>query len=257
MDPTGAMWLSVDPMWEKNHGITPYNYCLGNPVKLVDPDGNIPIPVIIWGIFEIGSTIYDYYDAYNTLTDDNASNFDKGASTAGVIAGFFLPGGGYGTISKQLYKVGNRTFKTLEASQRYLNVLREFGGKSKIADALWDSGKKGMGNNKLRDALGLVKGDKRQAHHLIPRELIEKNKTLQDAIEEGFDFNGKINGIALNTSKHSGSHLNYTSKIEELIEIANSNKTLKTAKSKMEWVANKARNLINESEGKINNIFDE
>jgi len=117
--------------------------------------------------------------------------------------------------------------------------------------------KKGMGNNKLRDALGLVKGDKRQAHHLIPRELIEKNKMVRDAIEEGFDFNGKINGIALGPSKHSGFHPNYTSKIEELIEIANSNKTLKTAKSKMEWVANKARNLINESEGTINNIFDE
>ena len=40
LDPTGAMWLSVDPMWEKYAGMTPYNYCMGNPVKLVDPDGN-------------------------------------------------------------------------------------------------------------------------------------------------------------------------------------------------------------------------
>ena len=39
LDPTGAMWLSVDPMWEKYAGMTPYNYCMGNPVKLVDPDG--------------------------------------------------------------------------------------------------------------------------------------------------------------------------------------------------------------------------
>ena len=40
LDPTGAMWLSVDPMWEKYAGMSPYNYCMGNPVKLVDPDGN-------------------------------------------------------------------------------------------------------------------------------------------------------------------------------------------------------------------------
>ena len=39
LDPTGAMWLSVDPMWEKYAGMSPYNYCAGNPVKLVDPDG--------------------------------------------------------------------------------------------------------------------------------------------------------------------------------------------------------------------------
>lgn len=39
LDPTGAMWLSVDPMWEKYAGMSPYNYCMGNPVKMVDVDG--------------------------------------------------------------------------------------------------------------------------------------------------------------------------------------------------------------------------
>ena len=47
LDPTGAMWLSVDPLFEKYAGMSPYNYCSGNPVKMVDPDGrhtivNIP-----------------------------------------------------------------------------------------------------------------------------------------------------------------------------------------------------------------------
>jgi len=39
LDPTGGMWLSVDPMWEKNIDATPYNYCHGNPITMVDPDG--------------------------------------------------------------------------------------------------------------------------------------------------------------------------------------------------------------------------
>ncbi|MCQ2217748.1 MAG: hypothetical protein MJZ33_04585 [Paludibacteraceae bacterium] len=39
LDLTGAMWLSVDPLFEKYAGMSPYNYCAGNPVKLVDPDG--------------------------------------------------------------------------------------------------------------------------------------------------------------------------------------------------------------------------
>ena len=32
-------WLSVDPMADKYPGISPYNYCMWNPVKLIDPDG--------------------------------------------------------------------------------------------------------------------------------------------------------------------------------------------------------------------------
>ena len=39
LNPMDAMWLSVDPLFEKYVGMSPYNYCAGNPVKLVDPDG--------------------------------------------------------------------------------------------------------------------------------------------------------------------------------------------------------------------------
>ena len=39
LNPTNGMWLSVDPLFEKYVGMSPYNYCAGNPVKLVDPDG--------------------------------------------------------------------------------------------------------------------------------------------------------------------------------------------------------------------------
>ena len=38
-DPRTAAWLSQDPMAEKYYGITPYTYCTGNPVTLVDPTG--------------------------------------------------------------------------------------------------------------------------------------------------------------------------------------------------------------------------
>ena len=38
-------WLSVDPMADKYPGLSPYAYCGWNPVRLVDPDGNRPIPL--------------------------------------------------------------------------------------------------------------------------------------------------------------------------------------------------------------------
>ena len=34
-----TMWLSVDPLADKYPSISPYAYCMWNPVKLVDPDG--------------------------------------------------------------------------------------------------------------------------------------------------------------------------------------------------------------------------
>ncbi|MEE1258653.1 MAG: RHS repeat-associated core domain-containing protein [Paludibacteraceae bacterium] len=43
LDPTGAMWLSVDPMWENFAGMSPYNYCMGNPIVYIDPDGSFSV----------------------------------------------------------------------------------------------------------------------------------------------------------------------------------------------------------------------
>ena len=37
-------WLSVGPMADKYPSMSPYNYCAGNPVKLVDPDGRDVLP---------------------------------------------------------------------------------------------------------------------------------------------------------------------------------------------------------------------
>ena len=35
----GARFTTIDPMCEKYYGVSPYAYCAGNPVNLVDPDG--------------------------------------------------------------------------------------------------------------------------------------------------------------------------------------------------------------------------
>ena len=40
-----TMWLSVDPLADKHPSISPYNYCMWNPIKLVDPDGNDTVKI--------------------------------------------------------------------------------------------------------------------------------------------------------------------------------------------------------------------
>ena len=42
-EPTLTLWYGVDALAEKYPSMGGYVYCAGNPVKLVDPDGNIII----------------------------------------------------------------------------------------------------------------------------------------------------------------------------------------------------------------------
>ena len=62
-----GFWNSVDPLADKYPNVTPYLYCNGNPIMLVDPDGRVPIEVVgyltltqpeLAAVCAIGVTIY-------------------------------------------------------------------------------------------------------------------------------------------------------------------------------------------------------
>ena len=71
-DNTSAMWLGVDPLWEKYAGMNPYNYCAGNPVIYIDPDGKKWVKREVEGIIEI------YYDRKVTSQKDLDHRISKG-----------------------------------------------------------------------------------------------------------------------------------------------------------------------------------
>lgn len=63
---TGALFVSLDPLAEKYPGVSPYAYCAGDPVNLVDPDGNT--------IF-----VKDYVsrrNVINTLSEEDSKNIE-------------------------------------------------------------------------------------------------------------------------------------------------------------------------------------
>ena len=42
MNPVTSMWYGVDPLMEKYPNVSAFVYCMGNPVKLMDSDGEQP-----------------------------------------------------------------------------------------------------------------------------------------------------------------------------------------------------------------------
>ena len=50
-------WLTQDPLMEKYYSIGQYNYCAGNPVKYIDPNGED-----VWEINDAGEVVNHYSD---------------------------------------------------------------------------------------------------------------------------------------------------------------------------------------------------
>jgi len=79
-DPMTSLWLSVDPLCEKYYWISPYVYCLNNPVRLIDPDGRE-----IWiehrkGFLGLGGK--------ETLKYNNGNLYKDGSAYTGKVNGF-------------------------------------------------------------------------------------------------------------------------------------------------------------------------
>jgi RHS repeat-associated protein len=70
-----------------------YTYALNNPLTFTHPDGRNPVLVvggIIWGLYEIASSISDAYATYQTVRDPNASTTEK-LTTGGLFAAGMSP----------------------------------------------------------------------------------------------------------------------------------------------------------------------
>ena len=63
-----TMWLSVDPMADKYPSISPYNYCMWNPIKLIDPDG-----MDIWKVNDDGELILQKGSTTDMIVADDGT----------------------------------------------------------------------------------------------------------------------------------------------------------------------------------------
>lgn len=78
-NPHLSIWISTDPMMEKYPGVSPYNYTLLNPVKMVDPDGRESF------ISKFVSTVNKKYENFidrNAPSEKSLNLFNKGNENA-------------------------------------------------------------------------------------------------------------------------------------------------------------------------------
>ncbi len=108
-DPILCRWDRVDPLCEKYYSVSPYAYCANNPTNAIDSDGRS-----VWTkgaklLWKVGkqvakkgpsalkeastytSAFTDIKEDFNTMTDGNASTWDRAVAGVSLISEIVSP----------------------------------------------------------------------------------------------------------------------------------------------------------------------
>ncbi len=109
-DPRTSVFLGVDPLADSLPSHSPFGYCLNNPIKLNDPDGNFPIETI----WDVGNLFYGITAAIvNHIKGDNSAaqgNWKDAGLDLLAVALPYIPAG-----SSKLFKVAARSFDAINS----------------------------------------------------------------------------------------------------------------------------------------------
>ena len=147
-------WLSVDPMADDFLYISPYNYCNWNPVKLKDPDGNIPllaniIGAVVSATVEAGMQLIEI-----GISGESLSKIDFLDIGLAAAEGFLTSG--TNVMKKVLTKTGTHAVAKIASisisSSVDFTVEKGFtvNNKEKIAENLVENAVQEIGINKLK-----------------------------------------------------------------------------------------------------------
>ncbi|MBO8458802.1 MAG: hypothetical protein IAA73_00490 [Bacteroidetes bacterium] len=137
-------WLSVDPMADDYLHISPYAYCVWNPVRHIDPDGRD-----VWDIDQNGNIINHIKDtskdAFYIVQQDNDGNYQRMTDDNGKELCIEFE---YGTIEKQKTVLATRGYFDMYEirGDRQATQLFEFFARS--TEVEWGHAKTGIAGEK-------------------------------------------------------------------------------------------------------------
>ena len=84
-DPAHGLFTSIDPLCEKYYHISPYMYCEGNPVNMVDPDGEDGVVIVEndntlkvkANYYMLTGSVPSIYDTTGCFTSDEINYFNN------------------------------------------------------------------------------------------------------------------------------------------------------------------------------------
>ena len=122
-DPTIARWMSVDPLAEKYYPVGQYVYCAGNPVNLLDTDGQIVrlannYKGAIENIAKIVAT---------TLGSEVMSHLIRQKEVYTFKSTFWTVNSSYNPENRQIRYVGNPWYKTIPYDGGAINSMIAMG----------------------------------------------------------------------------------------------------------------------------------
>ena len=112
LNPTNGMWLSTDPLFEDYKGVSPYAYCMGNPVKMTDVEGEWVLNVVgavVAGGLDLGAQVL------GNITEGKEAfgNISWGSVFVSAVDGAINPVAGVGVAAA---KVGAKAVAKKAAS---------------------------------------------------------------------------------------------------------------------------------------------
>ena len=170
-----SIWGAVDPLADKNISNSGYAYCNGNPLKYIDPDGNVIESIwdALWVTIDIASIAYDL-----VVGDTQQAQLDAASLATDAIA-LVIPGvPAVGGVARATTRLATKTDDAAKAMQRGI-----------------------QSEKRVLNEMGLEKNTKKFASQTFSGESVN---VIPDAVQDGVMYEIKDTKAVYNTKQIQG-----------------------------------------------------
>lgn len=183
-----ARWDRMDPMCEKYYSVSPYVYCLGNPVRLVDSDGKEPGD-FFFSLRDAAKDFSIFYNDNSIRTNREFASFAYEVKNSQGVIGYTYSIANIGTSDSSLpvKELGN--VRTVASFHTHGAYTKEFGIGNNIFSGVTD------GKSYVKDKRTVTRGNTDIGNANI-RNLFSYVSTPNGSLQEYNPHTGKISIIS-------------------------------------------------------------